>query len=349
MDDQQLALLPKRILVGGEAVSVSLWEKLRYCAEQFGVESFNVYGPTECTVDCTWISVRESASATIGRPIANTQCFILDENLQLAPQGAIGELCVGGAGLSPGYLHREQLTAQRFIKNPFGEGRLYRSGDLVRYRPDGCINYVGRIDHQVKIRGFRIELGEIEALLHQHSGIKDAVVSTILDNSVIVAYIVPLGETAPDDKQLRNDLKQSLPDYMIPAAFVELQAIPLTVNGKLDRAALPVPELLGSNSEYVEAQSAVEKQLVPLWQDLLQLSQVSRYENFFESGGNSLLAIRLLTRMREQFDVEIPVSMIFEMPVLANMASYIENILWARQDSDFDSSESDEDREEFEL
>jgi amino acid adenylation domain-containing protein len=235
---------PQYVLVGGEAIDESTWQAL---ATAKHIHVFNVYGPTECTVDATVCDLRKAdLKPVIGRPIANTQLYLLDQYLQPVPLGVPGELYIGGDGLARGYLNRADLTSQRFIPNPFKAGtRLYRTGDLVRYLPDGNIEYLGRTDDQVKIRGFRIELAEIEALLVQHSAVKESVVIAREDvpgDKRLVAYITQNQEQVLTAGELRSFLKTNLPDYMVPSAFVLLEALPLTPNGKIDRRGLPAPD-----------------------------------------------------------------------------------------------------------
>ncbi len=320
------------VIVGGEealAQRVALWQK----HVDKRVRWSNTYGPTETTITATiYDLVREGkdediTTVPIGRPIANTQTYLLDTHLQPVPIGLPGELYIGGAGLARGYLNRPELTTERFIPHPFRTepgARLYKTGDLARYRPDGTIEYIGRIDQQVKIRGFRIELGEIEALLGQHPQVREAVVLAHEDtpgDKRLIAYIVPANNAAPDNVALRSFLKERLPDYMVPPDFVILEQLPLTPNGKLDRRALPMPEKIDTRREegYVAPRTPTEQQLVSIWMDLLG-KQVGVTDNFFDLGGHSLLAVRVLARVQEYFQIELPLSSLFEAPTIADLS-----------------------------
>ncbi|MEW5860344.1 MAG: amino acid adenylation domain-containing protein [Cyanobacteriota bacterium] len=343
----------KRVICSGEALSYELQQ--RFFA-RLDAELHNLYGPTEAAIDVTyWTCQRESELpiVPIGRAIANTQLYILDRHLQPVPVGVPGELHIGGVGLARGYLNRPELTAQKFIPNPFknltplppslqgkgencspplpGEGlgerfRLYKTGDLARYLPDGNIEFLGRIDNQVKLRGFRIELGEIEAALMHHPAIRETVVLLREDNpgdKRLVAYIVPK-EQAPSIHDLRDFLKQKLPSYMVPSAFMFLEALPLTANGKIDRRALPAPENLSSSAvAYIAPRNPVEEKLAQLWIEVLDLERVGIHDNFFELGGNSLVATQLISKVRCTFQVEIPLRNLFELPTIAGLAESI--------------------------
>jgi non-ribosomal peptide synthase protein (TIGR01720 family) len=293
----------QNIIVAGEACSTGLvtqWSKDR--------RFFNAYGPTESTVCGTvYECPNGSHKLPIGRPIINTQVYILDPHLQPAPVGVPGELYIGGAGLARGYLNRPELTSEKFICNPFRNepgARLYKTGDLARYLSDGNIEFLGRLDDQVKIRGFRIELGEIEALLGQHPAVQETVVMVREDvpgNKRLVAYVVINQAAAPTIPKLRHFLKQQLPEYMVPSAFVLLDALPLTPNGKVDRRALPAPdttrpELAGT---YVTPRTSVEELLAGIWTDVLRLEKVGIHDNFFELGGDSILSIQIMARANQ--------------------------------------------------
>ncbi|MFB2839283.1 amino acid adenylation domain-containing protein, partial [Floridanema evergladense] len=293
----------------------------------------NNYGPTENTVVTTSGLVvpkaeEFSASPSIGRPIANTQVYILDSYLQPVPVGVPGELHIGGAGLARGYLNRKELTQEKFIPHPFDNNeRVYKTGDLARYLPDGNIEYLGRIDNQVKIRGFRIELGEIEALLSQCPQVQAAVViarEDIPGDKRLVAYIVPLPDTALTVSELREFLKAQVPEYMIPSAFVILESLPLTPNGKVDRRALPKPDFHSEQKDkYAAPRNSVEEILTQIWAEVLNLNSVGIYDNFFELGGYSLLAIQLVSRIRSQLQVEVPLQSLFAAPTVADLATII--------------------------
>ncbi|MFE1744012.1 amino acid adenylation domain-containing protein [Coleofasciculus sp. H7-2] len=319
-----------KILCGGEALPRQLAAQLLVRGDRL----WNLYGPTETTIWSTIYPVESSDTISIGRPIANTQVYILDRYLQPVPVGVTGELYIGGKGLSRGYLNRPELTAQKFIPNPFLEKSekselLYKTGDLARYLPNGELEYLGRIDHQVKIRGFRIELGEIEAVLSQHPAVQQAVVIA-RDNSSdrnLLAYVVPKQEEAATTPlQLRSFLKQKLPNYMVPSAFVLLEAIPLTPNGKIDRRALPEPDTARPelDSAYIAPRTAIEEVVAGIWTQVLGLQQVGMRDRFFDLGGHSLLATQVISRLREAFQVELPLRYLFESPTVAGLAERIE-------------------------
>ncbi|BAY65521.1 amino acid adenylation [Calothrix brevissima NIES-22] len=296
---------------------------------------FNNYGPTENTVVTTSGQIlpgkSEGKSPPIGRPIANTQSYILDRYLQPVPIGVTGELYLGGAGLARGYLNRPDLTSERFILHPFVENeRLYKTGDLARYLPDGNIEFLGRIDHQVKIRGFRIELGEIETLLSQHPQVQQVVVIVREDdpgNKYLTAYIVSETETLTSS-ELRQFLKEYLPEYMIPSAFVMLKALPLTPNGKVNQRALPKPETTNLELEaaFVAPRTWLEKQLAEIWCTVLNQKQVGIYDNFFELGGHSLLLTSVISRIREKLSIEIPLRSLLQAPTIAELSQVITDI-----------------------
>jgi amino acid adenylation domain-containing protein len=289
------------------------------------------YGPTESTTLASWHRVREVAPAAvtvpIGRPIANSQIHVLDDLLQPVPRGVVGELFVGGDGLSRGYLNRPDMTAESFIPHPWGLGdRLYRTGDRVRQLSDGAVEFVGRQDGQVKIRGFRIEPGEIEAVLASHPAVAEAVVAVqeAPGGRRLVAYAVSWEGAALEAGGLRQHLRRGLPDYMIPAAFVVLAALPLTPNGKVDRRALPAPEAEVSAEPAAAPRTLVEEILTGLWAELLGLPRVVAHDSFFELGGHSLLATQLASRLRGAFGVELPLRTLFERPTVAELAAAVE-------------------------
>jgi acyl-coenzyme A synthetase/AMP-(fatty) acid ligase/acyl carrier protein len=293
----------------------------------------NIYGTSEFW-DASWYDVGRGLNAhgvPIGRPISNVQVYVLDAQLQPTPIGAHGELHVGGAGLARGYAHLPGLTAERFIADPFGSGkRLYRTGDLARWRADGELEYLGRVDHQVKVRGYRIELGEIEAALRGDAGVKDCVVVAREDapgDKRLVAYVVGEGETAPDSNGLRAQLKKSLPEYMVPSTVVRLARLPLTPNGKVDRRALPAPEGRPEVTAYVAPRTPIEEAVAAIWCEVLKLDKVGIDDNFFELGGHSLLATRVIARLREVFEVELPMRMLFQATTVRSLALLIINLL----------------------
>ena len=317
----------RRVFCGGEQLHASLVRRLRERLPS--VDLYNFYGPTEATVTATTFSCPQGDLADnvpIGRPMANVRAYVLDTLLEPVPVGVAGELHIGGVQVARGYLNRPELTAERFVPSPFVAGdRLYKTGDVVRYLPDGTIEYVNRNDFQVKIRGFRIELGEIESALCRYVGIRDAVVVARADGDGgkrLVAYYVVAGAAVPiDAEQLRLHLGRTLPEYMVPAAYVSLESMPLTVNGKVDRKALPVPDDMAySRSVYEAPQGEVEQTLARIWSELLKVERVGRHDNFFELGGHSLLAVRVLSRVRAELQAELSLSALFAHPVLKDCA-----------------------------
>jgi thioesterase domain-containing protein/acyl carrier protein len=291
----------------------------------------HVYGPTETVTYASWYEVRnvkQDTSIPIGRPISNTRIYLLDRYGQPVPLGTVGELYIGGAGVARGYLNRPELTAERFVRDPFAfepDARMYKTGDLARYLPDGNLEFLGRNDHQVKIRGFRIELGEIETCLAQHTQVRDAVVLATGEgqDKRLVAYVV----ADPDDAlagTLRMHVAAALPEYMVPSAFVRLDALPLTPNGKLDRRALPAPSADAfAHQAYEAPQGELETTLAQIWSELLGVKQVSRHDNFFALGGHSLLAVQMISRSRTALGISIPMPVLFEAPTLAALAQRI--------------------------
>jgi amino acid adenylation domain-containing protein len=320
----------RTLVLGGEALpadTIRLWRK-----HAPGTRIFNHYGPTEAAVGCVVHELDEDIedAVPIGRPIANTRIYILDEHRQIVPIGVVGEIFVGGAGVARGYLHRPELTAERFVSDPFSsqpQARMYRTGDLGRWRPDGTIEYLGRNDDQVKIRGFRVELGEIEANLLRHENVRRAAVMLREDDpgeKRLVAYVVPSQQPGPPETVLHAHLSSVLPDYMIPAAFVFVDRLPLTSNGKLDRRALPAPDPGAyrgrRGNRYEPPQDEVESILARIWASLLRVDAVGREDNFFELGGHSLLIVEMLERMR-QVGLSADVPRIFNSRTLAELAS----------------------------
>jgi amino acid adenylation domain-containing protein len=319
------------VFCGGEALPTELQERF---AVTLAAELHNLYGPTEASIDvtswaCQWAGDRPIA--LIGRPISNTQIYLLSAQLQPVPIGVPGELHIGGDNLARGYLNRPGLTAERFIPNPFSQepgARLYKTGDLARYLSDGNLEFLGRIDHQVKVRGFRIELGEIEAVLRRHPAVDESIVMVREDrpgDKRLVAYVVARQEPAPSVGELRSLVKEKLPEYMVPAAFVFLEALPLTPNRKVDRKRLPKPDYARPVLEaaFVAPRTPTEEKLAEIWSQLLGVAQVGIYDNFFELGGHSLLATQLVSRVREAFEMELPLISLFEVPVIAELAERI--------------------------
>ncbi|MGF1980312.1 MAG: amino acid adenylation domain-containing protein [Nostoc sp. CmiSLP01] len=316
-----------KILCGGEALPGHLANQLLHrCASLW-----NMYGPTETTIWSAASQIKTDAKIVpISHPIANTQLYILDQYSQLVPIGVAGELHIGGDGVARGYFKRPDLTAEKFIPNPFSKEptRLYKTGDLARYLPNGEIEYISRIDNQVKLRGFRIELGEIETLITEHQGVQETVVvvrSDSADSQRLVAYIVPQKEQTLVISELRSFLESKLPNYMIPGAFVILEALPLTPNGKVDRKALPAPELTQlSSSNHVPPTTPIENLLAGIWAEILGLNKISIHENFFALGGHSLIATRVISQIRQVFHIELPLRCLFEKPTIAGLAKEIE-------------------------
>jgi len=298
-----------KVLCGGEALARDLADRLL----ERVASAWNMYGPTETTIWSTVDRVKPgNGPILIGRPIANTEAYILDHNLQLLPVGAVGELYIGGDGLARGYLNRPELTEERFIPHPFKEGaRLYNTGDLARYRPDGAIECQGRADHQVKIRGYRIELGEIEAVLRKHENVLDAHVIVREDvpgDRRLVGYLVPAPGSALVIGKLASSLKEKLPAYMIPALVI-LDRLPLTPNGKLDRRALPQPPLTDSTVEdaFEEPSNEIEKLLAEMWMQVLNVDTISVRDNFLDLGGHSILAMQVVSKIEKQLGLRIDV------------------------------------------
>jgi|GEM_PF-508008 len=326
---QPKQILPwKRLILGGEACSWKLIEQLQQLAAECLI--FNHYGPTEATVGALTYQIlpekmgQSSQKVPIGRPISNTQIYLLDSCLQPLPIGVIGEIYIGGAGVARGYLNRPELTVQKFVPNPFTSKRLYKTGDLGRYQPDGNIEFVGRIDHQVKVNGFRIELGEIETVLSQHPAVAETVILAREEqqgNKRLVAYVVPKEESALITTELREFLQEKLPDYMVPSVFVRLKALPLTPNGKVDRQALPVPDMtrLESGGNFVAPRTSVEQKLAQLWSQILGLEQVGIYDNFFELGGDSILSMQIIAKAK-QAGLQLTPKQIFDHQTIAELA-----------------------------
>jgi len=312
------------LMVAGEACPASL--VARWAP---GRRMFNLYGPTECTIWATIAAcVDDDQPPAIGRPIANTQVYVLDAHRQAAPTGVPGELYLGGVGLARGYLRRPELTSQRFVEHPFEAGpeaRLYATGDRVRYRNDGQLEFLGRLDQQTKIRGFRIELGEIEAVLSQHPAVREAVVLAREDEpgeKRLVAYVVSDG--APDAADWRSFVSARLPDYMVPSAFVPLDRLPLTANGKLAREALPAPAADRTpGTTFLAPRSEMEKTIAAIWADVLGVDQVGVHDNFFDLGGHSLLLAKVMPRIQETITKELTMLNLFEYPTISELAAYL--------------------------
>jgi amino acid adenylation domain-containing protein len=343
----------RHVTSGGEALSIELAESFLNCLNLDNI-LLNCYGPTEASIDVTyWICQRktEYIFSPIGQPTTNVEIYILDEDLQPVPMGEIGELHIGGLGLARGYLNRPDLTKEKFIPNPLTDfrledssqnskssigaqyinpksNRLYKTGDLGRYLPDGNIEFLGRIDHQVKIRGFRIELGEIEAILSQHPGVQQSLVMAREDvpgDKRLVAYLVAHLEQIPSQDELRHFLLLELPEYMVPAAFVFMDAMPLNPNGKVDRRALPAPDSSSfiRSTSFIAPSTPKEEILAAIWEQVLGVKQIGVEDNFFELGGHSLLATQVISRVRQTLSIEVALGLLFEKPTIASFARAI--------------------------
>ncbi|MEL7407802.1 MAG: amino acid adenylation domain-containing protein, partial [Cyanobacteria bacterium J06558_2] len=353
----------KKLILGGEASNWQLIAKVRQ--QQPECQILNHYGPTETTVGVLTypiqaIASKESTTVPIGKPLPNNQVYILDDQLKLVPLGVSGELYIGGVQVSRGYLNRPELTQERFIPNPFlnqqpdlEPQQLYKTGDLVKYLTDGNIEFLGRIDRQVKIRGFRIELGEVESRLGEHEGIQSVTVvadERALNNKRLIAYVVTRDEFRQlhqrQDSAIASELRSfcltRFPEYMIPAAFIVLKALPLTANGKIDYQALPDPEQARSqlSQNYVAPRSSLEEKLAEIWSEILNLKRIGVHDNFFELGGHSLLVTQLLAKVRASCEIDLPLKVLFDAPNIADLAEKIEKIFEAGGDASI-SSESE--------
>lgn len=321
------------VFCGGEALPADLQQRFY---EKLGswTSLWNLYGPTEATIDATFWECQPSgdqAIVPIGRPIANTQIYLLDAQQQPVPIGVVGELHIGGAGLARGYHNLAELTREKFIPNPFSDdpqARLYKTGDLARYRADGSIDYVGRMDFQVKVRGHRIELGEIETALGQHPALGGVVVSVREDipgDQRLVAYFETDAEERLPTTELRNLIKQKLPEYMVPSAFVQLTKLPLTTNGKIDRRQLPAPDPARTevDEKFQAPRNEVEETLTRIWREVLGLTRVGIEDNFFDLGGNSLIAVEVFDRTREELQLDLAIRLLFQYPTIKALADKI--------------------------
>ncbi|MEO8428364.1 MAG: AMP-binding protein, partial [Verrucomicrobiota bacterium] len=330
------ALLPRKVLfLGGEASSWDLIQRIRAGG---ACKVINHYGPTETTVGSLTFDVdganfdsTRSLTVPIGRPIANTQVYLLDSRLVPVPIGVVGELFIGGAGGASGYLNQPEQTAERFVRNPFStdrDARLYRTGDLARYLADGSIEFLGRLDHQVKIRGFRVELAEIEEVLSRNKMVQQAAVIAHQEKTgdkKLVAYFVPTAGSMVAAEELRGYLTEQLPDYMVPSVFIKLEKMPLTPNGKMDRRALPNPDeaIVPKEKPFVAPRNSAEETLAGIWAEVLKADRVGIHDNFFELGGHSLLATQVIARIRAAFEIQIGLRTIFESPTVAKLAEII--------------------------
>ena len=318
----------KTINLAGEALSATLVNEVY--ASTSAKKLYNLYGPTEDTTYSTYTLTHANSPVTIGRPLPNTQAYILDKNRNPLPIGVPGELYLAGAGLARGYYGRPDFTAERFVPNPFGgksDSRMYRTGDLCRWLADGNIEYLGRLDHQVKLRGFRIELGEIEAVLARHESVRQCLVMAREDEpgmQRLVAYIVPVDGKTPSEDALRNHLKQSLPEFMLPSTFMALESFPLTPNGKINRKALPAPEYKADAEKYTAPRTPIEEVVAGIWAEVLRVQQVGVHDDFFALGGHSLLATQVISRVRQACKTELPLRALFEAPTVAGLCGLIE-------------------------
>jgi syringomycin synthetase protein SyrE len=317
----------RRILCGGERLEPELARELALRSD----ELWNLYGPTETTIWSLAARLDTSpVSVPIGRPIANTQAYVLDAALEPVPVGIPGELYLGGAGVARGYHGRRRLTAERFVPDPFGRsgGRLYRTGDRVRFLSDGRLEFLGRLDEQVKIRGYRVEPGEVEARLREHPAVAEAVVvlrEDEPDDPRLVGYVVAAGGGSVPPGDLRGFLKQTLPEYMVPAAFMPLESLPLTPNGKLDRRRLPAPRPAAPDTSERSWSTETERRLAAICAALLGLASIGPDDDFFELGGYSLLTIRLVGRLRAELGVELPLRVVFEERTVRRLAAAVDD------------------------
>lgn len=346
----------KRVICSGEALPYELQERF---FELLNVELHNLYGPTEAAVDVTYWACQQSSQikvVPIGRPVANTQIYILDSNLHPLPIGVPGELYIGGVQVGKGYWKRPSLTTERFVPDPFRTaGRLYRTGDLARWLPDGVVEYLGRTDHQIKVRGFRIELGEIESVISEDAKVQQAVVVAREDvpgDQRLIAYISVRNEQRPVIADLKALLFKKVPEYMVPSDFVFLEEFPLSPNGKIDRNALPSPvgvRPMSLDHIYYQApQTDIEVDIVAMWKEVLRIDKIGIHDNFFELGGHSLLAAGVLSRVREKYGISLPLRTIFEAPTVAALASRIETLFWISHSTGSVPNDSQE-REEIEI
>jgi amino acid adenylation domain-containing protein len=325
----------KRVICSGEALSFDLQQ---HFFTTLNAQLHNLYGPTEAAIDVThWACKRDSheTSVPIGRPVANTQLYIVDTSGQRVPVGVPGELWIGGTQVARGYINQPELSAAVFVNDPLSphpDARLYRTGDLARWREDGAIEFLGRIDHQIKLRGFRIELGEIEAQLDELGDVQQSVVllrEDVPDLKQLVAYIATADTTAFDSEAALAALGKSLPDYMVPARVIALTELPLTLNGKIDRSALPAPDAAAINKEYEAPRNITEEKLANLWADLLGIERIGIHDNFFALGGHSLVAMQLVSRIMESMQVELPLDTLFNSPTIAGLSETLSNSISA--------------------
>ncbi|MEM8909284.1 MAG: condensation domain-containing protein, partial [Bacteroidota bacterium] len=329
--DQQ-GLLPEQLIIfGGEALSAAVVQKIKKTAKSIRV--VNHYGPTEATIGKLLHEIdfnQQYGEIPIGSVFSNTKAYVVNDELALCPVGTPGELLLGGDGISSGYLNRPTLTSTRFIDNPFASEprKLYRTGDSVRMLPNGALVFIGRIDDQVKVRGYRVELGEVQTNLEESPLVKRAIVLAKKDANGIpqlIAYVIP--ERTFDKTRIQDDLKAKLPDYMVPSIFVEMEAFPLTANGKIDRKQLPDPEQTGIDRiPFVAPRNDLERRIAEIWRERLKLDKVGIHDDFFELGGHSLLAIRVVLSFRRKLKKKIEIKDIFEYPTIASMADFLHQL-----------------------
>ncbi|AGF55973.1 non-ribosomal peptide synthetase [Clostridium saccharoperbutylacetonicum] len=340
------------LLTGGDVVSPISVSKLKRAHKDLMI--IDGYGPTENTTFSTTYAISgewdENIQIPIGKPIANSTAYIMDKNNNLLPIGVPGELCVGGDGIADGYLNREELTKEKFIENPYVKGeKIYRTGDLAKWLPDGNISFMGRIDNQVKIRGFRIELQEIEAQLLQYSRIKEAVVVDKNDesgNKYLCAYV--LSEEKVSSKEIKEFLKKVLPNYMIPSYIIQLEKFSLNCNGKIDKRALPSPDLSQKDTEFIKARSEIELKLEDIWCQIFNLKEISIKDNFFDIGGNSLMAVNLVSKVHKEFKRRIVVTDVFNRPTIEELAEYLK-VMSVEEAFNFNEIEKVEEKEYYEA
>ena len=349
----------RHVVCSGEALPYDL--QVRFFARMpEGIRLHNLYGPTEAAVDVTYYECQPDSSigdVPIGRPIANTRIYILDPCGNPVPIGVPGELHIGGIQVGLGYWNRPELTAEKFVPDPFSndpDARLYKTGDLALFLPDGNIKYLGRMDFQVKIRGLRIEIGEIENVLRSHPSIRDAVVLVREDerrDKKLVAYVTKFREQEFEIGNIRKFLAKKLPAYMLPSFFVLLENMPLMPNGKVDRRALAVPDLKreDSGATYVPPETPLQEKIATVWSEILRLERVGLHDNFFELGGHSLLAIQIIWRIREMFQLELPMRAMFDYPTVAEISKICEALLYLQDNSIAPVGREGEGRVEIEI
>jgi amino acid adenylation domain-containing protein len=352
----QAAGICRAFVIGGEnllAESLRLWRSLVP-----PTRLINEYGPTETVVGCSIYEVQpadaDTGAVPIGRPIANTQLYVLDTNMRPVPPGVTGELYIGGAGVARGYLNRPELTAERFVPDLFGGipgACLFKTGDLAQYQPDGTLHCLGRADDQVKVRGYRIELGEIEAALAAHPGVRSCVVLAREDepgNKQLVGYLVSRDGDTPTTDDLRGFLKEKLPEYMVPGKFVRMDLLPLTPNGKFDRKALPPPPReISSGSVGGAPRTDTEKTVAAIWSELLGIDGIGIHDDYFDLGGDSIAAVRLLVRLHEIFGVDFQLAALFDRPTIAGLSELVDSLVLLSREAGSDAASAQ--REEFVL